>query len=155
MTQDLWIMFLWSFKNPHKVLKTHLDQFSYFPLGLTWTEKWRHWERCIILNCPLFLRPHSHWFCLGVCGWGWGRSREQRLKCGKSAATRSSCRADTSCIGRSHLTELRTSVSSERSGTDRGGTVGTRSLFIWKFVRKRFTLLILQRKYVVLARKNI
>ncbi len=108
------------------MLKIHTTAIC-FPVVLTWS-----CERCNPINCPPVLRPHSHWFCRGVCGWGWGGWRGRRLKCGRSAATRSSGHAGRGCIGRSHSAEWRTWVSSGTSGTGRGGTVDTeRSGRVW------------------------
>lgn len=102
---------------------THAYRAICFLIVLTWSS-----ERCHGINCPLHLRPHSHWLCLGVFGWGWGGWRGRQLKGGRSAATRSSGQAGRGCIGRSHSTEWRTCVSSELNGTGRGGTVDTREV---------------------------
>lgn len=122
------MMMMFFVKNPPNVFITRHSH-------LHWWHK-QLWK--VQHDYPLLLRPHSHWFCLGVCGWGWGRWRGRRLKCGRSAATHSSGQAGRGCIGQSHLTEWRTWISSEMSGTGTGGTVDTERSLTWS-VRESLT----------------
>lgn len=83
------------------------------------------------LTGPPLLTHRSRCFCPEVSGWGWGRWRGRRLKCGTSAATGSSGQTGRGCREGQPSTGRRICVSSEPSGTGTGGTVDTSESVRW------------------------